>query len=139
LAKGQKNRVVVPGDGDPCPRCRQPMRIFEHRQIGRKQRAQPFYYRRWFRCTNEACQTTLVMPECYRVWNCNNEKRASLERWMVKQNEQRKVERETECKVETGELVLWGDKWPDEVEVLPTDGKMLRPELAEPSERPPWE
>lgn len=125
--------VIVFGDGDLCPRCHQPTRIFEHREIGKKQRRQPFYYSRWFRCMNASCQTTLIMPERFRVWNCSDDKRASLERWMVKHNEQRKVERETERKVEAGELVLWGDTWDDEA------AQVMCPESAEPNERPPWE
>jgi hypothetical protein len=30
---------------------------------------QPFYYTRWFRCTNKGCKTTLVMPERYKMIN----------------------------------------------------------------------
>jgi hypothetical protein len=123
-AKQKSDRVVVTGQGDPCPRCGQPMQIREHAQISKKHRRQPFYYARWFRCMNDACQTTLVMPDRYRVWNCNDEDRANLEHWLGKQKEQRRTERETERQVAAGELVLWGDSWPD-------DGDTSGP--------PPWE
>jgi hypothetical protein len=43
------------------------MEIHEHNSVGDKQLRQPFYYKRWFRCTNKSCKTTLVMPERYKV------------------------------------------------------------------------
>ena len=45
------------------------MEIHEHNSVGDKQLRQPFYYTRWFRCTNKSCKTTLVMPERYKVIN----------------------------------------------------------------------
>ena len=60
--KSRKGKtIVIPGDGDPCPRCGVPMEIHEHNSVGDKQR--------WFRCTNKSCKTTLVMPERYKVIN----------------------------------------------------------------------
>lgn len=59
--------VVVPGDGDPCPRCGRPMQIREHKSITEKHRRQPFHYTRWFRCMNPDCRTTLAMPERFKV------------------------------------------------------------------------
>jgi hypothetical protein len=38
-----------------------------------KQLRQPFYYTRWFNCTNKACKTTLIMRDEFKVEN-NNEK-----------------------------------------------------------------
>ena len=64
---GKGKTIVIPGDGDPCPRCGVPMEIHEHNSVGDKQLRQPFYYRRWFRCANKSCKTTLVMPERYKV------------------------------------------------------------------------
>ena len=67
--KSRKGKTtVIPGDGDPCPRCGVPMEI-QHNSVGDKHLRQPFYYRRWFRCTNGSCKTTLVMPERYKVIN----------------------------------------------------------------------
>jgi hypothetical protein len=59
---------IVPGAGDPCPRCKQATQIREHITVGPKQRFQPFYYSRWFNCTNANCQTTLIMPERFKVF-----------------------------------------------------------------------
>jgi hypothetical protein len=133
--QGSKNSVVVPGEGDPCPRCKVPMQIFEHREVTKKERRRPFHYSRWFRCQNAQCQTTTVMPARYRVWNCGGEKRANLEQWLGKQNDQRRAERETEHAVERGELVVWGDKWPDDdVTQMSVTGS-----AADLDERPPWE
>jgi hypothetical protein len=59
--------LVIPGHGDPCPRCGVPMQIREHNGIGEKQLRQPFFYTRWFCCMNLRCKTTVVMPERYKV------------------------------------------------------------------------
>jgi hypothetical protein len=45
------------------------MEIREHNGVGDKQLRKPFYYARWFCCTNKSCKTTLVMPEQYKVKN----------------------------------------------------------------------
>jgi hypothetical protein len=66
---GNGKTIVIPGDGNPCPRCGMPMEIREHNGIGHKQLRQPYYYTRWFYCTNKSCKTTLVMPERYKVMN----------------------------------------------------------------------
>jgi hypothetical protein len=66
---GKRNRkkcTVIPGDGDPCPRCGQPMQIREYDGIDEKQLREPSYTR-WFCCMNKTCKTTLVMPARYRV------------------------------------------------------------------------
>ena len=63
--KGDMKRrkpIVIPGDGDPCPRCGVPMQIREPDGIGDRQRRQRFFYTRWFCCMNKQCKTTLVMP-----------------------------------------------------------------------------
>jgi len=62
---------VIGHDGDPCPRCGQPTDICEHEHISAKQLAQPFYYSRWFNCTNPECRTKQIMPERFIVWNDN--------------------------------------------------------------------
>ena len=63
----QKKSKVVAFDGDDCPRCGQPTLVYEHIEITEKHRRQPFYYRRWFVCRNNDCQTTLIMPEKFKV------------------------------------------------------------------------
>jgi hypothetical protein len=71
------------------------MQVFEHAQITKKHHRQPFYYSRWFRCMNNSCKTSTVMPDRYRVWNIDGEDRTNLESWLGKQNNQRRVDRET--------------------------------------------
>jgi hypothetical protein len=68
-----KKHIVVPGDGDPCPRCKRIMQIREHTFITEKHLNQPYYYSRWFNCTNPQCRTTLVMPERFRVMKQDQE------------------------------------------------------------------
>jgi hypothetical protein len=58
--------VVIAGEGDACPRCREPMQIREYEDDAAQPIPQPFFIR-WFCCLNKACKTTLVMPERYRV------------------------------------------------------------------------
>jgi hypothetical protein len=66
----QRDRaVVVPGDGDPCPRCDMPMQIREYSNLTDKHSHRPCFYTRWFCCMNKNCRTTLVMPERYKVMN----------------------------------------------------------------------
>jgi len=63
------SRPVVPGEGDPCPRCRVPMQIREYSNLTDKHLHRPYFYTRWFCCMNKSCRTTLVMPERYKVVN----------------------------------------------------------------------
>lgn len=58
---------IIPGEGDPCPRCKKPTQIREHLEVLQSHLNQPFYYSRWFNCENPRCRTTLIMPERYRV------------------------------------------------------------------------
>ena len=39
LKSGNGKTTVIPGHGDPCPRCGVPMEIREHNGVGDKQRA----------------------------------------------------------------------------------------------------
>jgi hypothetical protein len=107
MSKYHPNRMLVPGDGDPCPRCGMAMQIYEHPQVTKHERRRPFYYSRWFRCMNDRCRTTTVLPDRYRVWNNNISKtrRLALEAWMRKAQQERNM---------SGDLVLWGDKWNEE-------------------------
>jgi hypothetical protein len=59
--------IVIPGDGDACPRCGKPMQIREYDGMDQQQLRQSSFYTRWFCCLNKACKTTLVMPARYKV------------------------------------------------------------------------
>jgi hypothetical protein len=59
--RNRDRRVVIPGDGDPCPRCGVPMQIREYDEVTKKKLRQPYFYTRWFCCMNKSCRTTLVM------------------------------------------------------------------------------
>ena len=83
MPKYVSNAVVVPGDGEPCPRCGQPMHIFEHSAISPRQRRAPFYYAKWYRCYNIACKTSVVTYDEDRIWNITGQKRLDLERWFA--------------------------------------------------------
>jgi hypothetical protein len=58
---------LITGDGDPCPRCGNPMQIREYAGLNEKEERRPSFYTRWFCCMNKACKTTLVMPLRYKV------------------------------------------------------------------------
>ena len=64
----KKAYQVLQGDGPPCPRCEQPTEIRVHTAITDKELSRPFYYSRWYRCNNEFCRTTLIMPKEFIVW-----------------------------------------------------------------------
>jgi hypothetical protein len=67
--------VVIAEAGPPCPRCHRPMQVREHRIIGSKQLRKRYYYRRWFRCMNVNCRTTIVHDDQFRVFNDPEEAR----------------------------------------------------------------
>jgi hypothetical protein len=61
--------IVIGTNGPGCPRCGRSTQIRTHREIRSKQRAQPYYYSRWFYCTNRDCKTTTYMQDRDKVWN----------------------------------------------------------------------
>jgi hypothetical protein len=65
---GGSTVIVRNEHGPPCPRCHQITEVREHQGLTEKQQRQPFYYARWYRCTNSQCRTTLIMPEEFKVW-----------------------------------------------------------------------
>jgi hypothetical protein len=67
-----KSTVVVSEAGPSCPRCGVTTQVRTHAQIGPKQLRQPFYYKRWFRCTYDDCITTNIMDPQYIHWNDNS-------------------------------------------------------------------
>jgi hypothetical protein len=62
----RKKYIVIPGGGDPCPRCGEPMQIREYDGVGEEQLSHHFFTR-WFCCMDKTCKTTLVMPARYKV------------------------------------------------------------------------
>lgn len=55
--------------GPRCLRCGKPTSVWHHHEVTQKMKRQPFYYRYWYRCDNEACKTTQIMPLDGRVMN----------------------------------------------------------------------
>ena len=68
-----RRQLVVPGRGDPCPRCGKATQIREHRAITERELRRPFYYARWFFCVNPRCRTTVILSDRYRVLNVGPE------------------------------------------------------------------
>jgi hypothetical protein len=62
-----RRHLVVPGRGDPCPRCGRATEIRQHTCIGARELRRAFYYARWFYCVNPRCRTTVIVPDRYRV------------------------------------------------------------------------
>jgi hypothetical protein len=84
MPKYVSNSVMVPGVGDPCPRCGKPMAIFRHGTISDRQKRAPFFYRRWHRCLSTSCKTCVVLRDEDRQWNIDGEDRTNLEQWLTK-------------------------------------------------------
>ena len=57
---------VIGHDGPLCHRCGQATEVREHAAITDKELRRPFYYLRWYNCTNPDCATTLIMPPDFR-------------------------------------------------------------------------
>jgi hypothetical protein len=64
-----RRHIVIPGKGDPCPRCGQATEIREHKCIGARELRRPWYYARWFYCVNPRCRTTVIVVDRYKVFN----------------------------------------------------------------------
>lgn len=84
MKKRRKSYVVIPGDGDPCPRCGRPTQIREHKEILQRHRNQPFYYSRWFNCMFSDCRTTLVMPDRFIIWRSAEDRDAYVRRGLIR-------------------------------------------------------
>lgn len=69
--KKNLKRIINSG-GIPCHRCGKETQIREHARITPKLLKQPFYYRKWYYCTNTDCRTNVIVRDEDRVWN-NNE------------------------------------------------------------------
>jgi hypothetical protein len=84
--KYKSNSVLVPGVGDPCPRCGQPMQIYRHGELNDRQKRAPFVFGKWFRCGNVGCKTVVVTRPQDRIWNADlsTEDRRNLEEWLSK-------------------------------------------------------
>jgi len=85
----KKQGLDVHAGGPRCFRCGKWTMVYERVSPTPKMLAAPFYYRRFFRCVNKQCKTTLIMPDEFRVWN--QDYRAQVEReveQMVGESEQ---------------------------------------------------
>lgn len=66
---------ILDEKGPACHSCERPTQVREHIAISAKQLRQPFFYSRWYKCINNQCRTTLIMPNEFKVMN-NNAKAA---------------------------------------------------------------
>lgn len=69
LSRSENTRVVPGIHGVACPRCRRVTEVREHMRITPELRRKPFYFRRWFYCTNLRCDTRLIVQGEFRVEN----------------------------------------------------------------------
>lgn len=67
----KKHYEVISPDGTTCPRCGEVAETREHSAITQKQLGQPFYFKRWYNCTNQVCKTAIFMRDDWKVWNLN--------------------------------------------------------------------
>jgi hypothetical protein len=66
--KVHSDRVRVPFDGPPCPRCKVPTVTWKHAE-GWKPPKGKGYYEFWYQCMNEICDTQQIMPrEAFHKW-----------------------------------------------------------------------
>jgi predicted RNA-binding Zn-ribbon protein involved in translation (DUF1610 family) len=67
MKKGKDSRLIS-RDGLACPRCGRRTEIWEHSRITDKHKSQFFYYRKWYRCPNLDCSTTVITREEDKVY-----------------------------------------------------------------------
>jgi hypothetical protein len=68
----KKDYRVVEEPGLPCPRCKMPTQVREHAVLREKHFRQPYYFSKWYFCTNRDCAVQTHMSEKYKVWNRND-------------------------------------------------------------------
>jgi hypothetical protein len=109
--KKWKNYIVLGDNGELCPRCNKPTQIREHEKITQQHLAQPFYYSRWFFCTNADCKTTLIMPEDKKVFKEPKERDKSYAAQLIEAQLEYaitgKVEDEFADNIDIGEKPPW--------------------------------
>lgn len=69
LPRSANTRVVAGARGPVCPRCRRATEVREHLWITSELRRKPFYFSRWYYCTNPVCSTRLIVHTAFRVEN----------------------------------------------------------------------
>jgi hypothetical protein len=79
MSRKKSKYIVIPGNGDPCQTCGQPTQIREHDAIREKHLAQPYYFTRWFNCTNPKCRTNIQHRDRYKVWNKHERDKETVE------------------------------------------------------------
>ncbi len=70
MNKKRRYEVISP-DGTTCPRCGEVAETRKHVAITQKQLNQPFYFKRWYNCTNALCKTGIFMLDDWKVENKN--------------------------------------------------------------------
>jgi hypothetical protein len=70
MSKKRHYEVISP-DGTTCPRCGVEAETRKHTTITDKQLRQPFYFKRWYNCTNTECKTGIFMLDDWKVINKN--------------------------------------------------------------------
>lgn len=75
MSKKRTYRIIETEKEYLCDKCCNPLQVREHKVITQKQLNQPFYYSKWYTCTNKDCKTTQIMPKKYIVWNVNKTSR----------------------------------------------------------------
>lgn len=78
MKKHNKNTKCEPGKGIRC-HCTWISELRTHKEITDVERSRPFYYSKWYRCTNPDCKTTIFMEEADRVFNSNSKARDFLQ------------------------------------------------------------
>jgi hypothetical protein len=63
------------------------MQVREHRRIGPKQLRQPYYYRRWFYCTDNRCRTKTVLSDEFKVYTSDQDRRLEAIRQQLRPRE----------------------------------------------------
>jgi hypothetical protein len=71
MSKKSKNVKIVSLDGPPYPRCGGPTEIREHERITAKELAKQYYYRQWYNCPNDNCDTKIIHADEFKVWTKN--------------------------------------------------------------------
>ena len=67
LLRPSNTRVLRGVRGPACPRCRRATEVREHIRVTAELHRKPFYFRRWYYCTNPTCDTRVIVDNTLKV------------------------------------------------------------------------
>jgi hypothetical protein len=85
-------RIIENIENKTCPTCKLKVEAREHAEITNTQLNKPFYFSKWYYCSNSDCRTKLVMDDQFKVRNAHHRRKMSRKEKQVKNDFRRYAE-----------------------------------------------